>query len=265
MVEPFFFGQSPKLLFGVYHPPQKIISQDIGIVLCYPMGQEYIRTHRAFFQLANQLSLSGFHVLRFDYYGCGDSMGDYKEGSIRQWINDINTAVNELKEGCGTKKVMLIGLRLGATLSMIAAEKYGGIDCIVLWNPILNGKAYICELSIMHREYLEGSFVRNRNKSERDEFEIMGFSFPKHMIDEMKKINLFNYTSKGINHFLVVENSINDSRKLSEMKTFFGEKLTYKKISDGHFWIKKNNDISKRLVPKQSLDFIDSWICKEFS
>ena len=54
------------------------------MVLCYPGGQEYIRSRRAFRQLAIRLSSAGFPVLRFDYHGCGDSSGDDDEGKISQ-------------------------------------------------------------------------------------------------------------------------------------------------------------------------------------
>ena len=44
-----------------------------AIVLCQPLGHGYLRAHRAFRNLAVSLASQGFHVLRFDYYGCGDS------------------------------------------------------------------------------------------------------------------------------------------------------------------------------------------------
>ena len=83
-MEPFYFGKSPRALFGVYHPPKAGMTRKTGVVLCYPMGHEYVYSHRAFLRLAMLLSSAGFHVLRFDFYGCGDSEGDCKEGKIRQ-------------------------------------------------------------------------------------------------------------------------------------------------------------------------------------
>jgi len=43
--------------------------------------------------VAIHLANVGFHVLRFDYYGCGDSSGDSEQGEIRQWLIDILTAL----------------------------------------------------------------------------------------------------------------------------------------------------------------------------
>ena len=57
-MNPFFFGESERALFGLYHPPKSATVRELGVVLCYPMGQEYMRAHRAFRQLA--LILSNF-------------------------------------------------------------------------------------------------------------------------------------------------------------------------------------------------------------
>ena len=61
-------------------------------------------------QLAKRLSGIGFHVLRFDYYGTGDSAGDADEGDLRQWHDDLSAAVDELKDTAAIQMVSLIGL-----------------------------------------------------------------------------------------------------------------------------------------------------------
>ncbi len=78
-----------------------------AVVLCYPIGQEYIRSHRAIYQLAVRLSQAGFHVLRFDYFGCGDSEGDFEEGSLAQWTSDIHSAIAEIQERSGLTSICL--------------------------------------------------------------------------------------------------------------------------------------------------------------
>ena len=97
MMITFYFGPTDKSLFGIYHKPKSMKDRRKGIVLCYPMGQEYIRSHRALHQLAIKLSGTGFHVLRFDYYGCGDSFGYCQEGNLNQWTQDIQIAIQKLK------------------------------------------------------------------------------------------------------------------------------------------------------------------------
>ena len=113
-MNPFFFGSSEERLLGVHHPPRGRVPREVGVLLCYPLGQEYMRAHRAFRQLAMLLARRGFHVLRFDWFGTGDSAGAGEEGSIARWLEDARTAIDELKDTAGVTRVSLVGLRLGA-------------------------------------------------------------------------------------------------------------------------------------------------------
>ncbi len=84
----FFFGDAERTLYGVHHHPSTT-SQQIAILLCYPLGHEYMRSHRAFVRLSDQLAVKGFHVLRFDYFSTGDSAGDDGEACLDDWLGDI--------------------------------------------------------------------------------------------------------------------------------------------------------------------------------
>ena len=146
-MNPFFFGASTQALYGVYHHPNKQLARDESILLCPPFGQEYMRSHRAFRQLATLLAQQGFHVLRFDYRGTGDSSADIEDVTVQDWLNDIETAVDELKETACTRTVHIIGLRLGGLLASAAAlNKKLKIKKIVLWDPVISGESYEQEL-----------------------------------------------------------------------------------------------------------------------
>ena len=143
----FYFGASDRALLGVFHPPEPAVDSGHAIVLCYPMGQEYFRSHRAFRQLAILLARRGFSVLRFDYYGTGDAMGSSEAGSVDQWVKDITTAVDELREMTGAGALSLVGLRLGAALAALASSRLtSSLDTLVLWDPVVRGTDYLVEL-----------------------------------------------------------------------------------------------------------------------
>jgi uncharacterized protein len=145
-MNPLFFGSTGKALFGVYHPPRSRETRDHGIVLCYPAGQEYMRAHRAFRQLAILLSKAGFPVLRFDYFGTGDSNGESEQGSMEQWVEDVGTAIQELKDNAAVERVSLVGLRLGATLAARVQERRSDVASVVLWDPVVDGSSYFREI-----------------------------------------------------------------------------------------------------------------------
>jgi uncharacterized protein len=143
-VNPFLFGESGKALYGVHHPPRGSTSRSSGIVLCYPFAQEYMRAHRAFRQMALLLSGEGFHVLRFDYSGTGDSSGGPEVMSAEQWNEDVGIAVEELADVAAVGSVWLVGLRLGAAFALQAAGRRE-VAGVVLWDPVINGTTQLAE------------------------------------------------------------------------------------------------------------------------
>lgn len=144
-MNPFFFGRSQQPLFGIYHAP-KGAARDTAVVICPPIGQEYMRTHRALRQLALHLGKAGLHALRFDYSGTGDSSGENDIASIDGWLADIATAIDELKDTAGVRQVSIAGIRLGASLGFLAARTRRDVDSVVLWDPVVGGGEYLDEL-----------------------------------------------------------------------------------------------------------------------
>jgi pimeloyl-ACP methyl ester carboxylesterase len=145
-VNPFFFGDSERQLFGVYEPAQG--RSERGAVLCYPWAREYLLSHPTVKVLAHRLAEAGWHSLRFDYYGTGDSAGSASDVSQGQCVADIATAVEELKEVAGVKEVALVGMRYGAALTALAAKGRSDVSKLVLWDPVTDGRRYLAELGV---------------------------------------------------------------------------------------------------------------------
>jgi exosortase A-associated hydrolase 2 len=145
-MRPLFFGDSRAPLFGVYHPPRARPGRQTGVVLCYPFGQEYMRAHRAFRQLAMLLTRAGHHVLRFDYFGTGDSAGEADAADLDRWTEDVTMAREELRDMTGCHDVSLVGLRLGAVMASRSASQAAGVRTVVLWDPVVDGAGYVRSL-----------------------------------------------------------------------------------------------------------------------
>lgn len=142
-------------MLGTLHAPQRLRPRSAAVLLCNPLGEEASRAHRIYRVLATQLERSGFHVLRFDYGGTGDSMGASEDVSIAGWIADIGTAAEQLLSTSGAKKLVAVGLRLGGTLAALATSR-GGLRLrhLVLWDPVVDGSGYLRELAALHRGYM---------------------------------------------------------------------------------------------------------------
>jgi pimeloyl-ACP methyl ester carboxylesterase len=126
-----------------------------GVVLCNPFGYDALCTHRGWRRLAERIAARGMPVLRFDYPGAGDSLGDEEDpGRVDAWIDSIAAAVRHLRERTGVQQVSLCGLRLGATLAALAGERIGDIDGLVLLSPALSGRNYVRELRAHRQSWL---------------------------------------------------------------------------------------------------------------
>ena len=93
-----YFGHPESPLFGVYHAPRgKRAKDDCAVLICPPIGQEYIRTHWCLRLIANQVARAGAHVLRLDYHGMGDSSGRIEQiDSVDTWQSNIDEAIEHL-------------------------------------------------------------------------------------------------------------------------------------------------------------------------
>lgn len=262
-IEPFYFGCSAKPLFGCYHAPKAEPARDCGVVLCYPIGQEYIHSHRAYRQLAVRLSSVGFPVLRFDYYGSGDSSGNCEQGRIRQWLADISTAIDEIRRRSGLVRVCLVGLRLGGTLSVIAGAERGDIEGIVLWEPVVSGRAYIEELTTIHQDMLRDSYMEPKHRTiGENTTEILGFPITSHVLMELEKIDLFTIRQKPANNILLIESHAEDGDgRLGNCLQGMATHVEYQELLNSPIWREDANQPNV-LVPHETLQSVVSWMAE---
>lgn len=229
------------------------------------MGEEYIRFHRAYRQLAFRLSNVGFPALRFDFYGCGDSGGDCEQGEIRQWLTDISTAVGEIRRRCGVVKVCLVGLRLGGTLSMMVGAERGDIDGMVLWDPVVSGRAHIAELTALHQGMLQCAHVKlKRRMTGEKHTEILGFPLTDSMLTDLENIDLLAIQQKPANNILVIEsNEKAGQKRLREHLKSMDVHVAYQHLPSPQIWV-WIEDFGKVLVPHRILQSVVSWISEMY-
>jgi pimeloyl-ACP methyl ester carboxylesterase len=173
-MQAFHFGSARHRLFGIYLPAARVARPAAGVVICPPFGHEYIRTHRTLRTLTARLSALGVHVLKFDYFGCGDSAGASDEGSLSQWQSDVAAAIDELKDMAGLPAVSIVGVRLGATLGALATATRRDVKTLVMWDPVLRGSEYIDELQHLQNEWLR-TRPNAKSSSPPPDAELIGF------------------------------------------------------------------------------------------
>ena len=261
-MNPFFFGASERPLFGFYQPPRTTRGRATGVVLCYPMGQEYMRAHRAFRQLAMLLTKAGFHVLRFDYFGTGDSAGASDEGTVTQWIEDARAAVDEVKAMAGVRRVVLVGSRLGATLAALAAAGRGDVDAVVLWDPVVDGAAHVVELVEGAGPALAGASTGPRPS---ETVGVLGFPLAPALRAELATVDLTGLQlSPATRVHIVVSEERADCRALTDALSPRCARATYQCVNTPCDWNEVDN-YGSSLIPQAIIQAIVAHLGEEAS
>ncbi len=246
----FHFGSARRRLFGLYSPAIGAGKPPAGVVLCAPFGHEYIRTHRLLRNLAVRLTQLGIHVLRFDYYGCGDSGGDADEGSLAQWQADVASAIDELKDMAGLHAVSLVGVRLGATLAAQASAKRTDIKTIVLWDPVIRGAAYIDEQRSVQTEWLKTRPQVRRQTAPPPDTELIGFPLTPALDEEFKTVDLLGQTKWRARRVVTITTPDVESEPLHQHLASIGVASEFERIPSDCEW-QRPTSVHLQLLAKE--------------
>ena len=160
---PFFFGPDAGL-FGMYHAPEG--QRRSALLMCPPLGQDLMRCHRLYRQLAQAVAARGVAVLRFDYHGTGDSAGDSAEVDWTRCVADTVTAATALRARSGVERVVAFGARLGASVALSATD--ARFAEVIAWDAVFDGQAYMASLDALQAALREdaGRFTRPRAQAD---------------------------------------------------------------------------------------------------
>jgi len=138
-----FFHSGGRPRFGWIHRPA--VGNGVGLVIVPPFGYEAICAHRSLRHLAEAAARAGVVAVRFDLDGTGDSAGDDLEpGRLEAWLASIGDAC-ELARAQGADRLVLAGVRLGASLAAFAAAQRTDVAGLVAIAAVASGKALVRE------------------------------------------------------------------------------------------------------------------------
>lgn len=147
------YNRNKKRLSAILHTPKIKTDKIIIITHSFKGDKDYQLILRDFSRKAES-----YHaVIRFDCYGSGESEGKFEESSITTQVEDLKDVIKFVKSK-GYKDICLIGLSLGAMVSVLAYDKT--IKCLVLLSPVF-------QLKHLYKEYKKeilkrGYIIRER-------------------------------------------------------------------------------------------------------
>lgn len=262
----FFFGPEHAQLFGALHSPEPGLDRRRGVLLCYPLGFEYIRSHRAFIRLSDRLAAHGFHVMRFDYLGSGDSACEDTDASVSQWLDDLSLALHELRRWTGVDGAYLVGRRFGASLAALGAQHEPEVLGAVLWDPVVTGSRYLENLHAVHDRFLARAHGQSsKSLGERAAAttadappELIGNRFSEDLLEEVQRIDLSRVSLRGIPVQIINTGERGDAELLGEALRASGSSVTIENVADPAAWDLR--ELLAQQIPAPILNTIEDWL-----
>ena len=224
-----FFGTDSSRLFGIHHEPRTRGEHAKSVLICPPIGQEYLRTHWALRLAANQLARKGCDVLRFDYRGLGDSFGDPQDvRAMEQWSTDIDAAIDHLKDVSRADSVMLLGLRAGASLAAEAAGRRGDVHSLVAWEPVTRGRDYLRVLRDTHQTMIDLWYQEVTTVNDDRFEEILGTRYRRELLDEIESMEV-DWNSIEVPQLVIeLEQTLAENKRTAKLaKTNFSRRRRF--------------------------------------
>jgi dipeptidyl aminopeptidase/acylaminoacyl peptidase len=130
-----FANRAGHQLRGMIHLPEH--SPAPGVVLFHGFTGDRMESHWLFVKCSRALARAGLASLRFDFFGSGESEGEFREATLETEIADAEDAVGFFRrqEGIDSQRIGLLGLSLGGALAALTAERVGA-RALVLWSAV---------------------------------------------------------------------------------------------------------------------------------
>jgi alpha/beta superfamily hydrolase len=133
--QPVFFDAAGEDLFGIFTRPDGD-ANGMAILALFGAGPfPTLGKNQVRIRLARQLAELGFHVLRLDYRGIGESGGEPREATLTDlWVDDALGAIRWLQAN-GFHRIVIVGVCFGARTALVVLDDIPGLEGMVLIAP----------------------------------------------------------------------------------------------------------------------------------
>jgi pimeloyl-ACP methyl ester carboxylesterase len=246
---PISFGPPDRRLFGFHHAPPGVEQRSVAMVLCPPFGYEAMSTYRTYRHLAERLARAGLHVLRFDYYGTGNSSGNGEEPHrAASILDDINRAIDEIELRAQVSEVSLFGVRLGALLAARVASERDDVSSLILFGTPVSGRTYAREVRAMHLL---------QERSPADDVQIAGFKIGNALLDDLKSIDALKMNPRRSSRILLVpRDDAPGEERVAEHWSALGHQV---ELIPTPGYAAMMGELELSTLPTQVLSTIEAW------
>jgi uncharacterized protein len=133
-----FANQAGHRLRGMLHQPEPSGEhRPPGVVFLHGFTADRMESHWLFVKCSRALERAGIASLRFDFFGSGESEGEFREASLETELADAQDATGFLRRegGIDPERLGLVGLSLGGAVAALVAQSVRA-RALVLWAAI---------------------------------------------------------------------------------------------------------------------------------
>lgn len=217
-----------------------------AIVIVPPFGHEGINAYRSLRALAETTAQAGFDAWRIDLDGTGDSAGgDRDPDRVAQWIAST-TATVEAARAYGAVRVILVGVRLGATLAAQVAA-----DHLIAIAPVVAGKKWLREMRALQGAL--GLAAAPATAAAFDGDEALGFAITPQTRDALTALELEKATTAPAHVFVIDRDDMPASTKWLDKLKALGSDVTHARLPG---YVDMVMDPHKTEIPTQIIDAV---------
>jgi dienelactone hydrolase len=208
-----FPNRSGKTLRGMLHRPSKAGTHGLpAVVIFHGFTGSRMEAHWIFVKCSRALAHVGIASLRFDFYGSGESDGDFREVTLRGELADGRAAVEFLRrqKGIDPQRVGLLGLSLGGAVAAALASSVEA-RAAVLWSAL----AHTARL----REIVAASSKPIPNQPDVVEFEAHELAL--RFLDDVLKVEPIRHLKRFKGPTLIVHPEKDEHIPVAHARAFF--------------------------------------------
>ncbi|AKI97458.1 hypothetical protein IX53_06085 [Kosmotoga pacifica] len=253
MVEkiPFFIGEEGKRLFGIIQKPEGEGKFPL-VIFSHGFTGSHLEPHFIFRRAADALCENGIVSVRFDFFGSGNSDGEFEEMTLDTELADLERIYNYVLSlpYVAKGRIGFLGFSMGGVITAMFSGKHPEIPCAVcLWAPAILNK----EIFVFQREKM------NKDFDKRGLLDIGGLYISEKFYKSVVQENSYEYLKRYMGPVRIIHGTSDEAVPFSHSEMVAMER-GYELITiegAGHTF---NNRSEVDQLIKSTTDFFVSWL-----
>lgn len=178
MSSPCYFD-SENELFGIL---EEVEDRESVVLFLHGFGGSHLGPHYSYANLSDRLRGEGYSSFRFDFYGSGNSEGEFFDQDIYTMLEDAEEAIEYLEEEKEFRSMHLVGHSRGGNVAMMLSEERS-FESITTWATVYDYS------DLWTKTSLEAS-------RENDAIRTYGFRYPVDALRELDEMEFGDLMSE---------------------------------------------------------------------